>query len=562
MRLVWFWVAVLGLALVPGQAKAAQSGGPGDRNLADRTCGVFPAQMGPEELLWLKWEFVNSAPAAYSAELRAIDFITSEDVTTLGPVFIPGRNARIELNPGFLRDLCYSVMLQDYAAIRTDHDFSSYRQALARCIASRNEPLACFRMGTLNLFSSRQLEEFWFYSEASFRDSTVTSTNSVASYLIAHEAAHLIFRSPRSGTNLSQLDEEYEADIYAYLTVLDGQSMFNAVMSPFATQSLIDEAMPEAPLATHGSSLCRLQRTREVVRRVMAEAFAMNVLALDPYNEQKLQLVPAEWTDRFSRRRLASASWSGNCDEALDDRLNSLLADISDIVTVFTANLRSPTEPRRNLSGIREITDIKYRTLAGRRMGFLIAISAFNENPAIWRTNYEAVRGDPVAGVTSSEVTRYYALRRETFDDDLAEFLNATETVKFSSPRITMAYGSHPPGTSISAANRQLMAGMEQLEALVDFREWAAAEWQRVHRLDEREARFEEVSRPIASLMKFKLTAAVALGDCALAAEIVEFAATSLRMGPQSLDFSDRSACLRRSEELRADQAANFGWKP
>ena len=200
-------------------------------------------------------------PARYSPLIRGIRIAPGSDPNLLGPAVREGAELSIEVPATFLEDQCWMVAVHSYLE-RKPGAVDQLRAELAGCAAAGTPIMPCFRRAAPALigdFGTAPSKEGGSPEPAA----PEWAVRDAADYLIAHEMSHIVTRRTKTRKQILDMDEEYEADLFAQLAIASQRPVHVGVIMSLTTTSILSEYRPVPP--THDPDLCRLARVSRIL---------------------------------------------------------------------------------------------------------------------------------------------------------------------------------------------------------------------------------------------------------------------------------------------------------
>lgn len=522
--------------------------------------------MSSDELRWLKFTFIDAAPTVYAEELDAIEFVLTEDVQNLGPVYIAGAKPRLELNPAFLYDQCLAFLIQRYATGFEGANADLFRGRLEACTTLREAPLPCFRRAVVEVFETHP--EFGASDVVAAYGQDIRRTRrgtlSAAMFLLAHEAAHVVFRSPQSRYDVREIDEEYEADIFAYMALLAVDDYSFVVYAPFATQSFVDHVSDAELARSHGTSRCRLTRTTQIVERLWPRMTVVRK-TIDFYlgNASEVpDLNPDDYIGRLSSDPHFAGPDRGDCDLRVDAALAGVTADLDTV-----ERLLSRSRVRVDVAGearrlAQALTGADYNTRQGEDMAQSLAVSLLLQTAdfqaLMSQTQATSSAGNPLGASASAAGAAGEALA--LFGEEMHTSSPLSAFSAYYSVRSMVEFYSAGRDSDLQQTNRRFLDRLLLIEQLRSSGETISNKLfvARVVGLSPSEF-LPTIQVPLIMAQQLVMTG-LATGDC-----------DSARYGTSLLDaiggtqnaakFDEPGFCEQAGKLIRAEQVRSLGFR-
>lgn len=567
MKTILTWLVCAVVMLAHAQAHAAQSASEEDTetNLVDEMCGAFDRANRQNELGWLKYEFLNTVPASQAHPLGQVEFVITDETNSLGPVFIGGARQRVEFGPRFMHDLClgaaFSVgVLQDEAGAE-----ARFKQVVETCEPRGLDAFDCYRdavrgavRGARTVVPDALIIEGVPYAQTP--DELIQQahiiTLAMARFLIAHEAAHAVFRLPGSTYDLSRIDEEFEADLFAYRhTLSEDPTSAVAIMSPFSSQLIVEEEIGVRLSPTHSPIACRMRRGAQIQRALFGPAGRLNLIVQGREAERGL----IANFEQFLAELPPLPGEDADCVENPDNRLLALRKDIMFVESALEPALDSENREvamRGVLESFdaREFSSVSARQLAANAAG-MVALRDFAE--------VFARMADPTQPRTPqalADVRRAVETLTEVFGENPAEVLVASELVNLRRAQGVSSAIVLPPGTAARPTNRRLA---EQLGQALTFLDPVTKARHAAYLGELFPGAEASLVQDLEGLLNLYVGAAGGSGDCALVQSSLDLAWEVLAITkgePQPSGTVTPEGCETLMQQTLQLQKDNLGW--
>ncbi|MBA4046183.1 MAG: hypothetical protein C0472_06605 [Erythrobacter sp.] len=557
---VRLFLIVLAIAAGSSAARAAQPDAP---DVAGEMCGAFHSPMGDEDLVWLKFQLVNRAPARYAPVLKNVALVLVDDTTNLGPVYVAGSRARIEVGPAFLEDLCLSTLLQDYAMRLPASEFLGLRAALRACIRTPQSALPCFRQSVREL--SRAKPPAW--STAAEKTEFIRvlryATLSTASFLLAHEAAHAVFRAPGAKSVGERSDEEYDADIFAYLASLTDGTLPLGPLFTFATQSLVDDLTPGERAPTHGSSICRLARSGAILQRLFVPAMQVQALAgrfNPPAADEAAKVQEALSQEKFVLPTLVHGRGAQTCKADFDRQLEELESDLDAIRGLYATTMMFGSEAG-GAELVSKLSRYEYKTAGGMRLGKTMAVGLVAKQSGVFELYAKIVARQIGPDDVVGQYTDFSARIRDAVGADPLEYLPAGEAFDLEVASAMAGFVGNPRGTQVVEVNRNLLAQLDAAFGLSDpIEELRALRYLR-NVIPGTEDQFTLGATPVFLYQVARASATIiATGECDAAMKMIVDAGSIIFGSAMNLNAMAQTDCKTTRDGFAREQVSTFGW--
>lgn len=558
---VRLFLALLAIAAGSPAAWAAQSDPP---DVVGEVCGAFKSPIGDEELVWLKFQFVNRAPARYAPMLKNVPFVVVKETTSLGPRYVPGSRERMEVGPAFLENQCLSIMLQDYAMRLPATEFIAFRAALRACISSVEKALPCFRRSVSDFGRVKPVAWANAAEKQDFIRLVRLATLSTASFMLAHEAAHAVFRAPGVEPLVRErVNEEYDADIFAYLGTLTDGTLPLGPLFTFATQSLVDDLTPGGRASTHEASICRLTRSEAILERLFVPAMQVQALAgrFSPQTaEEAAKVEDALNQENFVLPTLVHGRGVESCKADFDRQLVELESDLVAIRGLYTTTKMFGSEPSGS-ELISKLSQYAYKTVGGRRLGKTLAVGLVAKQSGVLELYAKITARQIGPDVVVSQYTDLSARIRDAVGKDPSEYLPAGEAFDLKVASAMGGYVSNPRGSSVIEVNRELVAELNLAFELSDpVDELRALRYQKSV-IPSSDDQFKLGAMPVFLYQVTRASAnIIATGECDAAMKMIIDAGSIIfgsAMNPNAMAQND---CKATRDGFAREQASTFGW--
>lgn len=516
-------------------------------------CGDYPDQLSAADINWLRFSLRERFPAKYSDTLQKIRIDEVDDPALLGPQFVDAEDGSLILPRRFLQQQCKMALLQSYFLERPEADYAKIELEVSACIG-RDEPRAKCLEDTIDTFLETR-QPIWSTAQEKERFIELVSLFAFngATFLLAHEAGHAVIRRENSPGELALIDEEFEADSLALLSVVGDLTVPIGPIAALATMSLA-EGESGALFQTHDSANCRLDRTQQTLIRTAPDTFRILTI-LTKGADSTVAPQQATKMSEIANARLLRAADGRKCPDFEKTSLGKVADDLTQTISVI-----GEWQTAKDKDIVDLLSGLELRTDAGRRFMLLTAFAMMGESKALQRFR---------KGFTDTAMERETVERMAGAKDRLAGLAggnleNLIRSSELSSVMMIDAMGNfflQPPGSGVQANNKRLVQDLGRAFAVLDPYETMNAYGYGARYMPRLVIRDEMSNLGVMMPIIIHQTALLALGECERAGFILSMLRMDVALSNSAfLNMDSNQFCRAMQEKVTSQQINENGW--
>lgn len=521
-------------------------------------CAPF-AQLDPQqEQRLLRHEMRSRFPASQVGLIDRLVFRTDDSGDITGPEFQPGPVPTIVVPARFLYHQCLGMIIQAYAQDYPPETFEGYIQRLDACLEGGGSAGACTETALRGFLAGSRTPWRTDGEKRDYETITRRLTYNAATFMLAHETAHLILRASLSRDQLAALEEEFEADLLAQLSLLSEGTIATGPLFALASASLVAGDQDWLP-AGHASHACRIARTRALNKGVLPKARWLRKVG-DPGAEAIDVEVMARELEAANQIRLVVRESDRDCQSYGQDRIDVVRADFDQIVSAVFSG-REPLTPAPDnqalIAGLRNVTP---GSPQGQRMRTIISVVLLADSRSV-QTLVSKMQAGPIEQEDMRALLQKITDIAVLVEGDAIENVSAREWGDLLFLKALVGYVSSPKGSVIEDVNRRYVG---EIEASMAFGDPAADLWQArlLGELGVLDAdAFRQAIAGADRIRDHYVSATIMAGDCGRAQRYLDRQFEAQGWKPAGMpDFNDPAVCSMYRAQGVAKQQSALGW--
>lgn len=421
-------------------------------------CDPLSIATGSDELYWMRHTVRERFPAVHLDILDQIDLVVDRTGDLLGPQARgEGEAWAITVPEHMLRRQCHMVLLQAAYAELPEAHFAPLRRKISECVTGGGRRGDCLDreiIALLGMLPATSIEQVPA-AQALMR---VMAINAMT-FLLAHEAGHVITRRTKTQAEIRQIDEELEADLLAQNSLIGEAILPSGPLYTLASASLAED--PDS--STHDPAGCRLQRTRDLFRRTFPSYFYIMATMANKAPGGPGQLDVAEISQMIDLPTLDHDPEPMRCNRSLDGRVSEITQDLANIERAVRDNEGDEGAQAKRASRDKFVALLREQPLSteqGKRLILQVGVAVIGAGPEIM-TMFSSLRK---ASPPSFDFSAYIDAMLEAakiVGKDAETYLRATDMSTVRQLDALSIFIAQPRGSSILVNNRAMIRGLE-----------------------------------------------------------------------------------------------------